>query len=108
MQTIPMVCNARGPFQTLPVAQGQTAMYTNTGMQVLSTLPLPRPHLELAWQVQMERVIRTICWDAVHPYRCRGDRKLLPDYTHVYTQQQSRSGVVWHYNNLPASGLQHK
>lgn len=100
-----MACNARRPFQTLPVAQGQTAMYTNTGMQMLSTLPSLRPHLMLALQAQAEHVIRTICWDAVRLYRCKADRKLLPDFIHASTVQIS---VMWHYTNMPASDLQHK
>lgn len=93
MRTTPMVCNARGSCQTLPVAQGQTAMYTNTGMQVLSTLPLLRPHLVLAWQAQTGRVIRTTCWDAVH--RCKADRTLL--YRHVRLQTRINSSkAAWH------------
>ena len=100
-----MVCNARGPFQTRPVAQGQTAMYTSTGMQMLSTLPLLRLHLVLAWQAQMERVIRTTCWDAVHPYRCKADRTVLHGHVRLH---KSKSGVFWHYIKVPANGLQHK
>ena len=86
-----MVCNARGPFQTLPVAQGQIAMYTSTGMQLLSTLPLLRPHLMLALQAQMERVIRTTCWDAVHPRQCKADRTFLCRNAHAATVQNRRS-----------------
>lgn len=101
-----MVCNARGPLQTLPVAQGQIAMYTSTGMQLLSTLPLLRPHLMLALQAQMERVIRTTCWDAVHPCQCKADRTCLC-ISEMHTHQQSKIGVALHYTKMLVSGLWH-
>ncbi len=89
IQTTPVVCSARGLFQTLPVAQGQIAMYTSTGMQLLSTLPLLRPPLRLAWQAQMERVIRITCWDAVHPYQCKADKTLLYRHVRLHTRTNS-------------------
>jgi len=80
-------------------------MCTSTGTQLLLTLPLLRPHQMLALQAQMERVIRTTCWDAVHPYRCRADRTLL--YRHVRLHTHASTGVMRHYIKMPASGLQH-
>ncbi len=64
MQTTPMGCSVRVPFQTPHVAQAQIAMSISTGTQLQSTLPLLPRRLMLVLPALLVHAMKTTCWGA--------------------------------------------